>query len=274
VIVSEVLLTRVFRFAKIWTVTLSILAAYWAEAQVAEDESPDVVYSKEITFGAIAHTRGLGLSFNYARYRGARKTWNLGLDIVNMKHESEIRSFNPFFENSRSYIYGKLNSFFAVRPSFGVTRIIAPKLRNSGVRLGYTYQLGPSLGFTKPIYLEIGYPSGPIFQYVQTEKFDPEKHDFNNIYGRASALLGFGELNFHPGGFGAISIQFEYADTRDRVKGIDLGMAMDAYPQVIPIMAKSFAIDPSTGIGGEVDRNHRMFLTLFLKFYFGSRLVN
>ena len=40
-------------------------------------------------------------------------------EIVNMKHPKEVRSVNPYFDNAKSFFYGKLNSMMVVRAGIG-----------------------------------------------------------------------------------------------------------------------------------------------------------
>ena len=205
------------------------------------------------------HSNGLGAYFNWGVYRGAKKVYTLGIDALYMKHEKEVKSFNPVYEDSRSYVYGKLNNFYVLRPSVGIKKIVTEKLRRSGVQVGYSLQFGPSLGITKPVYLEIGYPSIP-YEYVSVEKYDPEQHFFDDIYGRASGLNGLNELKLFPGAFAKFALNFEYSNEKDRLKGLEAGVALDAYPQRIPIMAET------------VENNNRQyFLTFFLNFFIGSK---
>ena len=223
-------------------------------------EEPVVIYSNQMYGGVHLHSNGLGGTFTWGKYRNAKQIMTLGVDALFMRHEKEVKSFNPVYEDSRSYVYGKVNNFYILRPTVGVKKMITEKLRKSGVQVGYSFQFGPSLGFTKPVYLEIGYPSIP-YEYVSVERYDPEEHFFDDIYGRASGLNGLNELRLHPGAFAKFALDFEYSNEKDGLKGLEAGVAFDGYLNRIPIMAETITND----------NNRRFFLTFFLNFYIGRK---
>ncbi|NQX90823.1 MAG: hypothetical protein HRT74_01530 [Flavobacteriales bacterium] len=196
----------------------------------------DILYSHQFTGGLNLHTNGGGINAQFLKYKDAFNLRYVGLEIVFMKHDKEIRSFNPVYEDSKAYVVGKANSFYIARPTFGKQRVLTTKQRKSGVEVGYQWGIGPSLGFTKPIYLEIGYPSIP-YDYLVVERYNPDEHFTNNIFGRASGLRGFDQLKFHPGGFAKFALNFEYSSERNGIKAIQVGSIVDVYAEEIPIMA-------------------------------------
>lgn len=244
---------------KLLALLILLCTASATHAQNELYDEPLVVYSRQMYGGAHVHSSGLGAFFKYGVYRNAKKIMIFGVDALYMKHPKEVKSFNPVYDESRSYVYGKTNNFYIIRPTFGYKKIITDKLRRSGVQVGYSLLFGPSLGFTKPIYLEIGYPSIP-YQYLSVERYDPGRHFFDDIYGRASGLNGLNELRVHPGGFVKFAFNFEYANEKDRLKGLEAGVALDAYASDIPIMAEQLGAD-----------NNQFFLTFFLNFFFGKK---
>jgi hypothetical protein len=158
-------------------------------------------------------------------------------------------------------VYGKTNSFYVFRPYFGKRKIISRKERPSGVEVAYTWALGPSVGITKPVYLEIGYPSIP-YDYLAVERYDPDRHFFDDIYGRASGLRGLNELKIYPGAFARFAMAFEYHGSRERLKGLEIGVDIDAYGAKIPIMAPEI-----------IDSNRQYFLTFHLNLFFGRKYI-
>jgi len=228
-------------------------------AQENNETPPDLIFNRVLSGGFIAHTRGLGFGFELGKFRGVERVNTWGLEIVSMKHAKEVHSVNPFYDNARSYIFGKTHSMFAIRPNFGFVKIITPKIRQGGVQLAWSFNIGASLAVTKPVYLEIGGPGVP-YEYIEVSKYDPQIHNFENIYGKASGLLGFDELKMQPGGFCSLSMQFEYANSHDRIKGLEVGMALDGFLNRVEIMAPDY-----------VDANNRLYLNLFLQVYFGSK---
>lgn len=232
-----------------------------SSASFAQDnEEIDVLYSHQLFGGINLHTHGGGAFMNFSKFQDAFHLTNFGLEVVFLKHEKEIRSFNPVYEDSKSYVVGKANSFFIVRPSIGREKILTKKLRKSGVQVGYSYSFGPSIGLTKPIYLEIGYPSIP-YDYLVVERYNPDEHFSNNIFGRASGLKGFDKMKLHPGGFVKFAMNFEYSNEKSRLKGVEVGAVLDVFLKDVPIMAEQLA------------QNNQFFLNGFVNIYIGKRYI-
>jgi hypothetical protein len=216
-----------------------------------------VVYKQMFMGGGILHTNGFGLLATFGRNKTAFKSAIYQVDLVTMRHPKEVRRLNDVFaDDSRSFVYGKLNYLLMFRPTIGQRVISYDKLRTSGVAVGYTWRLGPSLALTRPVYLEI-LQEGTIFRNILVEKYDPDKHDIQDIYGRAGFMRGFNEMRVTPGGHAAFALNFEYDPRREGIKGIEVGAALDVFPQEIEIMA--FA------------KNLQTFATLYVNLQIGSR---
>lgn len=222
-------------------------------------EEPTILYSNQFYGGVVLHSSGLGATMTFGKYKGAQNLRIMTFEFVTMKHEKEIKSFNPVYEDSRSYVLGKVNSMYVIRGGVGRKKILTKKLRERGVEVGYSWMFGPTLGFTKPVYLEIGYPQIP-YEYISVEKYDPKEHDFYNIYGRASGLNGLNELSVYPGAFFKFALSFEYSDYQDAIKGLEVGVAVDAYLTEVPIMAPDF-----------IHKNKQVFTTVYFNLIFGRK---
>lgn len=233
-----------------------------ALAQQTIYEETRVPYKREIYGGAIVHGDGWGAQFYHATYRTATERRLLGVELVGMKHPKEVKSYNPYYEDSRGYYYGKVNALLILRPTFGGKHQIADKIRRTGVELNYVWGIGPSLGFLKPVYLQIGKPDNVPYETFVIERYDPAVHNVQNIYGRASWLLGLGELDFRPGAFGRFGLNFEYAGHTTGLKALEVGASLDAFPVAIPIMA------PLEGVA-----NKQFFFEFYLALQFGRKYV-
>jgi hypothetical protein len=248
---------------QISSILVFFIASLIGFAQSELYEEPVIIYSHQHYGGIHLQTSGWGGTFTFGKYKTAHSVWTYSLDALFMKHEKEVKSFNPVYEDSKSYVYGKINNFYILRPGVGQKKILTDKLRKSGVQVGYSWSVGPSIGLTKPVYLEIGYPSIP-YDYLAVEKYDPDKHYFDDIYGRASGLNGLNELGFHPGGFAKFALNFEYANEKERLKGMEVGSALDMYLNRIPIMASD--IGEQEGL-----KNKRFFLTFYINLFIGQK---
>lgn len=220
-----------------------------------------IIYKKSVYGGIILHTNGWGGHLTFGKAKTAFKSRILQFEIVGMKHIKEVRSFNPYYDDSRSYVFGKLNTLTVFRPTIGQRYVKFDKIRKSGVAIGYNWRIGPALGFVKPVYLEIGQPETPPYQRIVVEKYDPEEHTVDEIFGRASFLKGLNELRINPGIHGTFALNFEYDPERSGLKGIEVGMSVDYYPlEEVEIMAFT--------------ENYNLFVNFYVNLQFGKKFNN
>ncbi len=227
-----------------------------------DPEEKKLIYKKQFLGGAMLHSNGWGFNAYQGYNITAKKKRRIGLEFAYMKHPKEFKSYNPYYEDARGYIYGKRNEFMILRPTYGVKKVMFQKLRKSGVEVSYHWGVGPSLGLTKPVYLEIGYPDVPYDRIVQ-EQYDPDRHFIDNIYGKAPWSQGLGKMRLYPGLFGRFGLHFDYAAEEDRVQAIETGVSLDGYFQRVPIMA----FDE----GNEDLSNKQFFFSLYLCIHYGKK---
>ena len=242
------------QFVLCGTVGLAGLYAQDLDGELGKER----LFTHRIDGGLTLHTRGMGANLQLGKYAGISKIRTLTIEWVSIKSEKEIKSYNPVYDQGKSYVYGKVNAFYAVRIGLGKRHINTRKMRNGAVALGWRYAFGPVIGLVKPVYLEIGYPSIP-YDYVVSERYDPDKHGIENIYGRSSGLNGLLEMGVHPGGFGSVALDFEYGGRREMLRMISIGANLDFYPVAAPIMADRF------------EQNSRLFFTLFAQWNMGRQ---
>ena len=119
------------------------------------------------------------------------------------------------------------------------TQVITEKYRQHGVTVARTRQWGVVLGLAKPVYLEIGYPDIP-YTSVAVERYDPEVHFSDRIYGRAPWVNGLEDIGFNPGlGWGE-GVSFEFNDQRSKTRTLEVGLRTDVYLKRAEIMAAEF----------------------------------
>ncbi len=222
-------------------------------------EDKPVLMKNEATFGLNFHTSGtIGIQFRRSYNLTGYKKWIFEGDIIGMKHPKEIKTVNRYFDNAKSYVYGKQNTLNIIRLGTGIQKTLFSKAERNGVEIRFLYSGGLSLGITKPVYLNILKPTGKGGEFdVVVEKYNPEEHFVDNIYGRAPFTEGLDEINFHPGAYGKIGFNFEYAPIFEDVKSLEIGAIVDVYPKDIPIMA---LID-----------NKKLFLTFYITLMYGRK---
>lgn len=241
-------------------VLVAALSSVAVNGQETIFEEKTTVFKTEQSIGVGMHTNGFQATVRYGKYLTGFTKRIFEFEIANIKDPRELKVIYPFEEDVRGYIFGKLNSFFAVRPSIGFQKVLFPKQSIKGVSITSLFQVGPSIGLAKPVYLNIiQKESTANSRVVSKEKYDPEKHDPNNIYSRSSFLNGFGEMKIHPGLFGKVGLHFDYGDERELIKSAEVGFKIDAYLTEIPILA--FA------------DNRQFYANLYLAIFFGTRSV-
>jgi len=237
-----------------------LLSAKTALGQETVFEEKTTIYDTEISGGIGMHTNGFLGVFRMGKYLDGFTKRIYEIELANIRHPKEIKSVFPFEQNSRGYIFGKMNSFFVLRPSIGLHKVFIPKQSLYGVSITYVAHIGPSIGLTKPVYLNIieTEPTSNRSRIVK-QKYDPQEHEQSEIYGRASFLNGFDEISFHPGIFAKFGFQFDFASSRESLRAVEAGLKVDVFFEEIPIMAFT--------------DNRAIYPNLYVSILFGSREV-
>lgn len=216
-----------------------------------------VILKKEITGGAMLYTRGWGFLFRKAYNVDAFKKnmWEVELFGIHGDKQVRVNFYGAYYSNANSYVYGKLNKVYNLRSGLGQQIRLNSKPYWGGVEVRFTYYGGLSLGIAKPIYLYIINQNN--YNSIESERYDPETHFVENIYGRAPFLDGIDETKFHPGAYAKVGLNFEFGPYKTSIKALEVGAMVDAYAIPIPIMA--------------FRDKHYYFLNVYLNFTFGKR---
>lgn len=246
---------------------LLILFSFQLAGQVLKDdltrvqngEDVNVLYRNESTFGFYAHTAGgFGIAYRRGKHVTGKRKRMFELEVQNFKHPKEVKTVNSYYENTKSFHYGKLNSFLVIRPGIGYQNVLYQKGDKKSVEIRAHTFVGLDLTFAKPVYLEIIKPTAdPLRPVIATERYNPAEHYPYNIYGKAPFYVGLSKTTIHPGIYGKFALSFEYADRYNAIKAIETGVVVDAYPWVLPMMA--------------YNKNQQVFAQLYLKFMFGKK---
>ncbi|MDP4280532.1 MAG: hypothetical protein Q8867_00140 [Bacteroidota bacterium] len=241
-----------------------IIMVSWvsAVAQAYDEESQDtlpenVLLEKQWYLGATIHSNGWGVKF--------RDGWNLTalhqfmweIEFVTYKSSKEIRSVNPNYSDSKSYIYGKLNYLGFLKGGVGSQNILNRKPYWGGVQLSAFYFGGLSLGITKPVYLYIVHFASDSTTEITEERYDPSSHYPEIIYGRGSFLSGITKLNFYPAVYAKTGLDFEFGTHSRSLESLEAGADFTYSPIGIPIMANN--------------PKQNFFLTLYISLNIGKR---
>ncbi len=243
----------------LFLVTMLLSLPAEAQEEMSFDTIGDnVLFRKEMNGALIIHTNGWGLEYRIGRNRSIFNKMMLEFDLLEYKHSKEIKSINPFYTNTRSYIYGKLNTIYMLRAGFGEQKMLNRKPYSGGVELRLFYTGGLSVAFAKPVYLNImEWDTTEYRPKINVEKYDPNEHFPDNIYGRASFLRGFNELKPYPGAYAKVALGIEFGTINQNTKVAEVGAVVDFYAKAIPIMA--------------TQSPEQFFLTLYISFGIGKR---
>ncbi|MCK9616784.1 MAG: hypothetical protein M0R21_03010 [Lentimicrobiaceae bacterium] len=234
----------------------------FAQSAIAFDSiSDNVIFRKEWSGGVTFHSGGWGVTFHKGQYLDVERKRMWEADLVGMKTGKEVKSVIPYFSDARPFVYGKLNYLYILRAGYSFHNLLNRKPYWGGVELRYFYSAGISVGITRPVYLYIWYVDDTIGNYftikVKSEKYNPNKHDLGNIYGRGPYGDGFDQLEFHPGIYLKAGLNFDFGTFNRFVKCLEVGGILDYYPQAIQLMA----FNPSKNL----------FPSIYLSFSLGKR---
>ncbi len=258
---------------KIIMLTLLSLVGFFIYAQEPEDDgrrrdreeepvydsvSDRILLRREYAGGIVLHSRGWGFQFRKGRNLNFYRSLQWEIEAVSLKSPKQIKTINPYFNNAKSYVYGKRNHVYVVRAGIGVKHMLNRKPYWGGIELRLVYFGGFSLAFAKPVYLYILNYSVESDDYtIDIERYDPDQHGHDNIYGRAPFTHGIENTSLHPGIYAKLGLNFEFGEYNSSIKAVEVGANVDYYPIPIEIMA--------------LNPKQSLFLTFYLNFSFGKR---
>lgn len=218
--------------------------------------SDRVLLRKELTGGVVLHNLGMGVQLRKGKNKTFFRSRIIEIEIVSMKHPKQVRVINPYYFNARSYVYGKLNHVYMLRGGYGMKKMLNRKPYWGGVELRYLLMGGVTVAFAKPVYL---YFWDETYSIIKEEKYNPDNyyHSSEYIYGRAPFSRGIGELKVYPGVFVKGGLNFEFGKENSRIKALEAGAVLEAFPVAIPIMA----FNPA----------QNLFVTFYINFHLGKR---
>ena len=196
-----------------------------------------VLLRKEYAGHLLLHTNGWGIGFRKYYFRNYTKRWFIEAELVNHKAEKEVKLQNQYFSKAKSFVYGKLYYVYPLRLGVGIRKQIHEKPYWGGLQIKYLFSGGASISFLKPYYLYIFKTiNNGIVTYTE-EKYNPDKHYLDNIYGRGSFFKGFSEIKINPGLYGRFALNFEFGKNDTKVIALETGVIADFYFKPLQIMA-------------------------------------
>ena len=177
--------------------------------------------TKEFTGGITINTRSnfiAGIQAKYTRRIDKMLYQGYGIEIVNIKHPKELKV--PSLKTAKTFIVGKNNYLFSIKPNINIEKILFEKDPNEGIRVSILAAVGPSLGILKPYVIEYEDTAGA----VSKAQYNPEIHtSFGSINGNAGIFEKFGQSKFIVGAHIKASLVFEYSAIKNRLSSIETG---------------------------------------------------
>jgi hypothetical protein len=220
-------------------------------AQTNPEADVDERYLIENVFGIVKATNGgfiSGFYYRHSKKLSDKTLQNIAVEMVNIKHPREAKE-TTFIGSS--FIYGKSNYLFSIRPTYGRERILFKKAPQQGARVTGILAVGPAIGLEVPYYIDLG--------NNQSEQYNPSnpQHARAFISGSAGPFAGLGEAKFVLGIHFKASLTFETNSTKNRVFGFEVGLTLDQYTREIQMLP--------------LVENFSTFPAAFLAIYFGKR---
>lgn len=232
------------------TLFFSLSATVWAQ----REDAGNYDYDKEYLFGINKNTNG-GLIGGFVFKAGTRiddtqfSFW--AVELSNVKNPKEIR-YNTVLGNS--YIFGKSNYLYSIRPQYGREVILFKKAPNQGVQVSALAAVGPSFGLIAPYYIEYA------VNRIETvrEQYNPVIHQSTiNILGTGRLLEGLGKSQFTFGANLKAALSFEFGVFRSNVTGLELGYMLEGFTKEIPLIPTA--------------ENRQLFQSVYFTFFYGFR---
>lgn len=214
--------------------------------------SEDYEYTREFLWGVNKNTNGGligGFVLKYSTALTPTTFQSLGLELMNVKHPKEARTWNI---NGNSFIYGKLNYLYSVRLQYGREKIFFKKAPQQGVQISGILAAGPTIGVIAPYYVQVY-----VNQYESiTVPYDPTV-EYRNIMGTGGVFQGLNESDVTIGANLKAAVSFEFGTFKSSVSGFEAGVLLEAFPKTIEILP-----------GAD---NNSFFTSAFITIVFGTR---
>jgi hypothetical protein len=226
--------------------------AFWLYAQ--REDTGNYEYDTEMLFGINKNTNGGligGFSFKYGIRIDDTQFQFFGVDLANVKDPREVRY--PTVLGS-SFIFGKTNYLYAVRPYYGRELILFKKAPQQGVQVSILGAVGPTIGIIAPYIIQ--YQLSRV--EVVREQYNPEVHQSRfNFLGPGRIFEGIGNSDIAFGGNAKAAVNFEFGVFKSNVTGLELGYQLEGFTKEIPLMATT--------------DNRQVFQSVYFTFFYGFR---
>ena len=246
------------KFTKFWArfgcllLSLSCVSApLWAQDDDVYEYNQEYIWgvSKNSNSGLIG-----GVAGKYSRKVGKGRFQSFGLEIVNVKNPKELRRSSNTTGNT--YLFGKTNYLFSIRPQYGREWVVFQKAPQQGVQVNFIVAGGPTLGLLTPYYVQYGRDRSVE---VIPARDIVKQGNYGSVVGSGPFLRGIreGEVDLKIGANIKAALAFEFGTFKNDVTGFEVGFQFEAFPEALEI---AYVAEPQ-----------RFYPSAFIMLFYGSR---
>lgn len=214
--------------AKILFFTLSFSSLYAQEGRI--NNLVQDVRRHHVNFGTKLLTSGLSGEVNYLYSIRSKTRLGLQMQTGTLNSQREYKVENPLYQDSKPYVFGKVNNLYTLSIGLQGERILYEIKRKFGVQISLLLAGGGQFGKLKPNYVYIRDPYLKDNSIKPTlEKYDPDNQYPQYVYGRASYYQGWEESKSLCGYYGDMSVMFNIAKKEKYTFGLKLGGRVDHF---------------------------------------------
>jgi hypothetical protein len=175
------------------------------------------------------------LQFEFAERRSPKELKTYGTDAV---------SGNT---SNQTYVFGKVNNFYALRINYAYYKLLAGKPYTSTVSVHWVNAAGVAIGLLKPYYIDayVSRNGGASYQQ-ESIKYSPENaFSFLTpqlIIGSSGFAKGLGETKIVPGLHLKTGFHFDFSGNKRLVTAVEVGGTGEFYTQKIELVATQKAV--------------------------------
>lgn len=233
---------------------LSILSFSCFSSYAQREDAGNYDYDREVLFGINKNTNGGligGVSFKIGNSIDDNLFQFFQLELANVKNPKEVRYSTAL---GNSFIFGKSNYLYSIRPQYGREIIMFRKAPHQGVQVSALAALGPTLGLVAPYYIEVYQSRTETIR----QQYSPEIHQSRfDVLGPGRLFEGIGESELAFGAHAKAALAFEFGFFKSNVTGLELGYLLEGFSKEIVLM-------PTT-------ENRQIFQSVYFTLYYGFR---
>lgn len=218
------------------------------------EDAGNYEYDREVLFGINKNTNGGligGISFKIGSSIDDNLFQFFQLELANVKNPKEVR-YNTALGNS--FIFGKSNYLYSIRPQYGREIIMFKKAPHQGVQVSALAAVGPTLGLIAPYYIEVYLSRTETIR----QQYDPNLHQSRfDVLGPGRLFEGIGESELAFGAHAKAALSFEFGFFKSNVTGLELGYLLEGFGKEIVLM-------PTT-------ENRQIFQSVYFTLFYGFR---